>query len=168
MEAVNTKVRGNKEYLKVYDELELAMKKYDKLSTSLDSLQNKKVALLKAAKMPLEGLTVTDDEVLYNDLPLDQVSDGEGLLISTAVAMTQNPEVKVIRITKGSLIDNESMAMLEKIAAEWDFQVWIEVVGEPDAKGNYPMGVYIEEGMVAAIDGIPVDNTPVEEGVEDA
>ncbi|MFA5354576.1 MAG: AAA family ATPase, partial [Thermodesulfovibrionales bacterium] len=55
MEAVNTKVRGNKEYLKVYDELELAMKKYDKLSTSLDSLQNKKVSLLKAAKMPLEG-----------------------------------------------------------------------------------------------------------------
>ena len=54
-----------------------------------------------------------------------------------------NPKLRVIRITDGSLLDTENMALIEKMATEADFQIWIERVDESGTAG-----VVIEDGQV--------------------
>ena len=60
------------------------------------------------------------------------------------IAMSSNPELRVIRIKDGSLLDADGMAMLKAMASENDFQIWIERVADND-----PMAVVIEDGSVA-------------------
>jgi hypothetical protein len=56
--------------------------------------------------------------------------------------MALNPELRVIRLT-GNCLDNANMAMLDQLAAEKDYQIWIEKVAD-DAE----VGIIIEEGAV--------------------
>jgi predicted RNA-binding protein (virulence factor B family) len=57
--------------------------------------------------------------------------------------MALNPELRVIRVLDASLLDEDNMAIIKEMAAEHDFQVWLEVVqNEPG------MGVFIEDGKV--------------------
>ena len=58
--------------------------------------------------------------------------------------MSSNPELRVIRIKDGSLLDADGMAMLKAMASENDFQIWIERVADND-----PIAVAIEDGSVA-------------------
>ena len=58
--------------------------------------------------------------------------------------MSSNPELRVIRIKDGLLLDADGMAMLKAMASENDFQIWIERVADND-----PMAVVIEGGSVA-------------------
>ena len=62
------------------------------------------------------------------------------------LAMAANPELRVIRIKDGSLLDSENLALIDEIAKGGDFQVWIECVD-----GSGKMGFYIEDGRVAVV-----------------
>jgi hypothetical protein len=57
--------------------------------------------------------------------------------------MSSNPELRVIRIKDGSLLDPDGMAMLKTMAQENDFQIWIERVTDMD-----PIAIVIEDGSV--------------------
>lgn len=112
---------------------------------SLAAIDQMKVEQLAAAEFPINGLAFNDESVMFNGIPFEQASFAEQLKVSTAMAMALNPELKVIRITDGSMLDSDSMALLERIAEKHDFQIWIEVV---DDTGT--VGVYIEDGTVVA------------------
>jgi len=61
------------------------------------------------------------------------------------MAMAQHPELRVMRIEDASILDAESMAMLKGLAADNDYQLWMEVVDE-----SCEVGIYIEDGEVWA------------------
>jgi hypothetical protein len=66
------------------------------------------------------------------------------------MAMAMSPDLRVILIRDGSLLDSTNMALIEEMAAEHDYQVWLEVVREDGA-----MGVVIEDGaVIPAIAGV--------------
>jgi hypothetical protein len=95
--------------------------------------------------MPIDGLAIKEDGVTFNGIPFEQLSSSEQLKVSLAIAMANNPALKVIRILDGSLLDADNMAIIEQMADKEDYQVWIEVV---DSSGK--VGFYIEEGEVKA------------------
>ena len=96
------------------------------------------------ADMPVPGLSLTQDGVLLEGLPLEQASDAEQLRLSCSIAMAQSAKLRVIRVRDGSLLDPDSMAILREMAADRDYQVWIERV---DTSGK--VGIVIEDGKVA-------------------
>jgi len=57
--------------------------------------------------------------------------------------MAMNPKLRVIRITEGSSIDSKHMKIISDMAADKDFQVWIEKTNETGE-----LGIFIEDGMV--------------------
>lgn len=119
---------------------------WDKLASAIATLDDERDQKLQNAKMPIEGLSVTDDNVTYKNIPFSQLSSAEKLKISMAIAMAMNPELRVIRISDGSLLDDDNLRVIQEMAGEKDFQVWIEKV---DSSGK--VGFYIEEGEVKAI-----------------
>lgn len=104
---------------------------------------------LAAAEMPVEGLAFALDErgdpvLTYEGLPFDkdQISTAVQLRVSTAIGMAANPRLRVLRISDGSLLDEDSMKMLADMAEAEDFQLWVEVVGEGG------VGIVMENGLV--------------------
>lgn len=113
------------------------------LTAQLEKIDHEKSEGLAAARMPLDGLSFDDTGVLYNGVPFSQSSAAEQLRVGVAIAMAVNPKVRVIRITDGSLLDSENMALLDEMCAEHDYQVWIERVDETGS-----VGITIEDGQV--------------------
>lgn len=105
-------------------------------------------AAIEAANMPVEGLGLAEGQITYNGLPFDQASDAEQLRVSCAIAMRDNHKLKVIRVRDGSLLDDESLAMLAAMADDTGYQVWLERV---ETSGD--VGFVIEDGHLKGQDG---------------
>ena len=115
------------------------------LTKAMETRDKEKLAAIKAAKMPVDGLSFGDGCVLMNGLPFDQASDAEQLEASIAIAAAMNPRLRVLRVRDGSKLDSDAMAALGKFAEQHDMQVWIETV-----QSGRVGAVVIEDGMVKA------------------
>lgn len=100
----------------------------DELTARINARNKTKHEAIAAAKMPVEGLGFGDGYITLNDLPFDQASSAEQLKASVGIAMRTNSKLRVILIKDGSLLDQESFALLAKLADENDCQVWCESV----------------------------------------
>lgn len=119
----------------------------DAFTTALDAREAKRKAALASAKMPIEGLAFGLSEkgkpvVTLNGVPFEQASTAEQIKASVAIAMASNPELKVLRIKDGSLLDEDTLALVAGMAEAEDFQIIMEVVGTGG------VGFVIEDGMV--------------------
>ncbi len=144
-ETINAGVRRKQERQQVLDQLEDWREKQDALTTRIADLDNTREAGLAAAEFPVPGLGFDEDGVTLDGVPFAQASAAEQVRVSVAMAMALNPKVRIIRITDGSLLDSENLALIEEMAGANGFQVWIERVDESGA-----VGVVIEDGEVKA------------------
>lgn len=145
IETVNQRVRAAAEYRRLAQLLDDRRTEYAEKTDAITALDAQKSKAIHDAKMPIPGLAFDDDGVTYNGIPFKQCSAAEQLRVSLAMAMAMNPQIRVIRITDGSLLDSDNLRLIEQMAADRDFQVWIERVDETGA-----MGVLIEDGQVVA------------------
>lgn len=113
------------------------------LTDAMEAREEHKRAAIAAAKFPVEGLSLGEEEVLIDGLPFDQAHTSKKIRTSMAIAMAANPEVRVIRIVNGSMLDSKSMKIVAEMAGAGDYQVWIERVSDGDG-----VGIIIEDGMV--------------------
>jgi len=142
--AINEMVQAKKRNLEADKKRDSAQEVYDDYTDKIDMQKKGKDTALRLAKMPIEGLSVNDTGVIYNDIPFSQLSSSEQLIVSLCIAMALNPKLRVIRITDGSLLDEMSMNIIKKYAKAEKYQVWVEKVD-----GTGTVGFYISEGEVA-------------------
>lgn len=148
VDATNAAVRAKRERGRLEGETNELRERSQTLTAELERIDKTRAEAIAAAKMPLEGLSFDAEGVLYNGVPFSQASSAERLRVSIAVAMALNPKIRVIRITDGSMLDSENLALIEQMAGEHDFQVWIERVDETGK-----VGVVIEDGQVVTKKG---------------
>ncbi len=146
IENTNKKIRQAIEYRKLSNELKLKQQESEKLTSKIKEFDEKKQTALIDAKFPVEGLSFGDNGILYNNIPFSQCSSEERLRVSLAIAMAQNPKLKVILLRDGSLFDSKNMKVIEDLAEENGYQVWIEKV---DDSGK--VGIVIEDGMIKTV-----------------
>lgn len=156
--AINEGARAKAEYDRVKLAHDTASLDAETLTENIAEVDSRKAAMIREAKLPVDGLGFADDgSVTYNGIPLSQSSSAEQLRVSIAMAMSLNPKLRVLRITDGSLLDSESWKIVEKMAADGDYQAWCECVDETGL-----VGVYIEDGHVSAVNGVAVALEPAE------
>jgi len=125
---------------------------YATLERRIEEIDIQKSTATKEANLPLDGLELTDEGVLMNGVFFSQLSTAEQIRVSALVAMSQNPNLKIIVIREGALMNSENLAMLASLAAERGFQCWIEKFQEAVSSE----GLHIVDGTVAFKDGEPV------------
>jgi hypothetical protein len=113
------------------------------LTAQMEERAQKRQEAIAAAKLPVEGLTLGEGEVLVDGLPFAQAAASKKIRISVALAMALNPKIRVLRIMDGSLLDSDAMKVVADMAKEHDFQVWIERVDD-----RSPSAIVIEDGHV--------------------
>lgn len=140
-QATSDRIRQAKAREEVVHQLNAKQKSAEALSMAIANIDAGKAKALAEAKFPVPGLSFGDGGLTLNGLPLEQASSAEQLRVSLAMGLALNPQLKVLLIRDGSLLDEDSMAMVAEMAAAAEAQVWIEVVG---LSGD--IGVVIEDG----------------------
>lgn len=140
---INERVRSRKTFEQATKRLDDERARYAEFSKMLEGMDKKKTEAMEKATFPVPGLGFDETGVTFKSVPFSQCSSAERLRVSVAVAMAANPRLRVIRITDGSLIDSRNMAILEEMAIDADYQIWIEKVDETGK-----VGICIEDGEV--------------------
>lgn len=143
VEDTNAKIRDNNEARSKSAQKATLTRDWHALTTSIKELDQRKSEGLAAAQMPVDGLGFDENGVTYEGIPFKQVNTAMQIRVSLAMAMALNPELRVIRIAEGSLLDEDNMKMVAEMAADHDMQVWVEIVGDGDGTG-----IIIEDGAV--------------------
>jgi len=151
IEGHNKRAREVVEYRNLRDSLEKVEEEITKFNNTMELLDIEKAEALESAPLPVKDFTVNAEGVRIinednEEVPFCQASAARKLRISLAIAMVANPTLRVIRIADGSLLDDESMAIIKDMADNEDFQVWIEYASR---NTDDRIGVYIEDGKVA-------------------
>lgn len=142
-ELTNSQVRANHKKEEKRIEIERLRAKVQELTSAIEHIDTGKKAKLAAAKFPVPGLSFGDKGVIYDGVPFAQASSAVKIKVSVAMAIALNPTLKVMLIRDGSLLDDESLALIGQIAFENDAQVWVERVGK-----GAECAVIIEDGSV--------------------
>ncbi|OMD66043.1 hypothetical protein BSK62_13325 [Paenibacillus odorifer] len=143
IEALNTSIRHHKNRLRIQDEIAECKKSSEFLTKKMADIDQMKIDTLQSANFPISGLSFDEDGITFNGIPFKQCSAAERLKVSMAMAMSLNPQLRVIRILDGSLLDSDNLALIQQMAQDQDYQVWIEIV---DDSGK--VGIQIEDGQV--------------------
>jgi hypothetical protein len=137
------------------DEINELDKEIETLNATMEENETAKAKAMSEAEFPIPGLAFGDDEVIYNNLPFEQASNAEQIKASVAIGMASNPELRVMLIKDGSLLDSKSVNVIAEMAHANDFQVFLECT---DTSGK--MGVYIEDGEVVRVNNEPLNEEP--------
>lgn len=144
IENTNEKIRNALKYEEIKTKLKVAQEESDASTKTINELKETKENAIKNAKFPVEHLSFNDEGVLYKGIPFKQECSSNQLKVSVAMAMKFNPDLRVLRITDGNLLDSGNMKVIEQMAIDNDYQIWIEKVDE-----SGEVGVYIEDGQIA-------------------
>jgi energy-coupling factor transporter ATP-binding protein EcfA2 len=142
-EDLNRRVRQNAERARVAAEVAALQQQVDTLTREIEDLDAAKRRAIEEARFPVPGLTLTDAGVTFGGIPFAQASRAEQLRVSLAIGIAMNPELRVLLVRDGSLLDDDGLRIVAEMAAANDCQVWLE-----DARTSNPDAIIIENGMV--------------------
>lgn len=114
---------------------------YEDLSKQIVAVDQEKADAIAAANLPVEGLSFGDEQILLDGLPFADASTARKIRTATALLMAMKPELRVLLVREGSLLDPDARAALEADAEANGFVVLMECVGAGDGSG-----IVIEDG----------------------
>lgn len=150
-QATNSAVAAKKQKARETEVLTTLRKQSEELTRSIDRIDGDKQEKLANTKFPVPGLSFDETGVLYNGLPFDQASGAEQLRVSVAMGIALHPKLKVLLIRDGSLLDDESLKVIQGMAIAEDVQIWLERVSQ-----GSECSVILEDGEIK-------DSKPAEE-----
>lgn len=151
VDETNRAIRDAAEYKKLDARVKDLRLKVANLNRRIEEIDEEKKSAILNANLPLDGLELTEEGVMVNGTFFSQLSTAEQIRISTLVAMSQNPTLRIIIIREGALMNSSNLAMIAKMAAEKGFQVWVEKFQESPSN----VGLHIVDGAIAFVDGSP-------------
>lgn len=144
-EKVNRQVRSNTERAELEKDLEYAKATASGYTGQIEMYDKAKADRLAAAEFPVDGLSFDENGVTLNGLPFDQAGQAEQIRVAVAIAFASGADLRIALVRDGSLLDDDSRALLQKCAEEADGQVWLEVVGvDPEATVLFEDGEVVE------------------------
>ena len=152
IEKKNADIRAAKRYRQSVKDADKLRKESDVITEKLRRYDQDKATQVANAKFPIDGLSLTDEAVMFEKIQFNRLSTGQQIRVSTAIGMALNPTLKVIFIREGSLLDSENLKDIITQAKDKDYQVWLE---RCDESGQ--VGFFIEAGEIKAVDGKKVD-----------
>jgi len=137
MDEYNSKIRSNNAYIEKQESLEINRDLLESNQTTLKALEAEKIKIIKDAKMPVLGLAFDDSGLLYNGLQLteSQISKAKLIEIGLKISMALNPNLRIMRIKDGSLLDSETLEIVRNSCKENDYQLFLEKVTDDNQIG---------------------------------
>lgn len=133
---------------KKYDEdMKKGIADSNEITERLQRIENDKKKVFSDSPLPVKGLSFTEEEVLYKDLPFNENQHPSSTIIGVglSIAMAMNPNLRLLIIKDGSLLDKKVLNHILKLVDKKGYQVFIEMV---DFSGEKDVTVQFVEGPV--------------------
>lgn len=126
----NEKHAKVKAYLEKAEQKKAAEKKVAAHETKLSNLLKERETLIGKSKLPIAGLSFTDDGLELNGVPFiaGKVSDSQIMEVAAKLIIASNPTVKVFRIARGESLGAKRLQSLIELARKMGYQGFIEEV----------------------------------------
>jgi len=129
----NKQANAYKAYKDSMGQIEKLTKDRDENKDKQKKAEEKRIAKLHEAELPIPGLSVSEDgELMLNEKLIRPTffSSGELIMIASTLIATTNPELKYIYIQDFNLLDKENQNKLIKYLSDRGYQVVCEVCGD--------------------------------------
>lgn len=102
----------------------------EKMDSEIAELSAEREKLISSAKLPISGLSFSDDGLVLNDVPFvaGKVSDSQIMEVAAKLIIASNPTVKVFRIARGESLGAKRLQSLIELARKEGYQGFIEEV----------------------------------------
>lgn len=143
-DAVNAQLEPWKAWERAQQDLEAAGLEVEARTNSLERLRQTERTLIAEAGIPVPGLSFDPEsgEPLLNGRPLSVASGAERIRMAVNVAQAANPELHICLVDEANDLDLEQLEELDRLAREYDFQVWGCRIGL-ESKGE----IVVEDGV---------------------
>jgi energy-coupling factor transporter ATP-binding protein EcfA2 len=148
----NAAIQRSANYRQLEADLKAADEAWETIDKRMKARDTTREAAIARAKMPIEKLSIANGEVVYDGFPLNQASNAAQIRVSMAIGMAANPKLRVLCVRDGSLMDADSLGLVDELAKANKFQVLIERV---ETDGN--VSVVMEDGSASGEDVVEVD-----------
>jgi hypothetical protein len=143
----NAEIQRAANYRQLVKDQEAADEAWEAIDKRMKLRETERDAAIARAKMPIENLSIKNGEVVYDGFPLNQASNAAQIRVSMAIGMAANPKLRVLCVRDGSLMDADSLGLVDELAKANKFQVLIERV---ETDGN--VSVVMEDGSASGED----------------
>lgn len=102
----------------------------EKMDSEIAELSAEREKLISSAKLPISGLSFSDDGLVLNDVPFvaGKVSDSQIMEVAAKLIIASNPTVKVFRIARGESLGEKRLQSILDLAKKEGYQGFIESV----------------------------------------
>jgi len=94
----------------------------------IEDLREARRQLALQAKVPIDGLEWGAKGVVWNGTPWAKLSDSQRLRLTAMIEMARHPQLRVMLIRNGDLLDDNRFKELRQLADEQKYQIWVESV----------------------------------------
>lgn len=143
IEALNIKICANSTKEATEVEANNLQQEYDGLTEQIESVREERSKLLDSAELPLQGLSVKDGKLIYNNMPWDGMSGSDQLKVATAIVRKLNPQCGFVLMDKLEQMDLETLQEF----GVWLKQEGLQVIATRVSTGD-ECSIIIEDGMV--------------------
>ncbi|EPI05561.1 hypothetical protein D920_00104, partial [Enterococcus faecalis 13-SD-W-01] len=143
VDEINRRVRANLDKDKAEEDAKDYKDQYDILTDQIETVRDKKGALLNNAVLPLPGLSVSEGELTYNGQKWDNMSGSDQLKVSTAIVRKLKPNCGFILLDK---LEQMDMKTLEEFG-QWLEQEGLQAIATRVSTGD-ECSIIIEDGYV--------------------
>lgn len=134
-EETNKRILANNEHRRRLAIVEEQKQRSAEMTAKIQGVDAQKRQMIAEAEFPVTGLDFDEEgRVLYNGVLFEQAAESEKIRVSAAVGLEMAPQLKVLLIRDGSLLDEDSMLELQTLAEVYDAQILIERVGAEGAQ----------------------------------
>jgi chromosome segregation ATPase len=124
---------NRKKVLELYDIQKKSIAEQEKSETITERLKvikKEKEEVFASYPLPVKGLTFDEEGISYDGLPLhdEQINTAKLIEIGLKIGMAMNPNLRVMIIKDGSLLDKETLNKIINIADKRGYYLLIEVV----------------------------------------
>ena len=118
------------DYMAKKKQKEAAEKTVRTFEDKLGVLAKERETLIATSKLPIAGLSFTDDGLELNGVPFvaGKVSDSQIMEVAAKLIIASNPTVKVFRIARGESLGAKRLQSLVELARKEGYQGFIEEV----------------------------------------
>lgn len=122
-EETNRRVAENAERTRRLEEADALSDQRDALTKEIEEVRAERLALLRDADFPLDGLSVNDaGELVYNGQPWDCMSGSQQLIVSCAIASRVNPSCRFVLMDKLEQLDLDTLKEFDAWLRTQDLQ----------------------------------------------
>jgi AAA15 family ATPase/GTPase len=133
IESLSNHQENRKKVLELYDIQKKSIAEQEKSETITERLKvikKEKEEVFASYPLPVKGLTFDEEGISYDGLPLhdEQINTAKLIEIGLKIGMAMNPNLRVMIIKDGSLLDKETLNKIINIADKRGYYLLIEVV----------------------------------------